>query len=65
MGWGYVLGVAIEVELRKMRERERVCEKMTQALLLGFWFRSLVMEVPCNEKRKTKEEGKSRGNFGI
>lgn len=23
MGWGYVLGVAIEVELRKMRERER------------------------------------------
>lgn len=57
MGWGYVLGVAIEVELRKMRERER--ERMTQALLLGFWFRSLVMEVPCNKMRKTREEGKS------
>lgn len=23
MSWGYILGVAIEVELKKMRERER------------------------------------------
>lgn len=41
MSWGYILGVAIEVELKKMREREG----MNQALLLGFWFRSLVIVV--------------------
>lgn len=36
MDWGYILGVAIEMKLREMRQGERE----NQALFLGFWFRS-------------------------